>query len=489
MDNKKHIIIIRPFPMKNELRIETLSIPLGPLYLAHSLLNSGYKVSIVDANNEEALDQIDKEFSEDTLCFGISTMSGTQLKNAVFIAKKLKEKYPSIPLVWGGVHVTALPKETLENELVDYIVWGEGEDTTPILLNAIKNNDLDSLEGVAGIGFKKNNKLFIGKNSGYTSLEQYFKLPYYLLDMDRYIRGLMIGATREIPIWTSRGCPFGCKFCSNSSKTWPNTKVRFHTIEHVVNDVKTLVGRYGIDMITFGDENFFWNEKRLVDILKGIRKEGIFVKYRFLTRIDLLLKIKEETWQVLKDNGLAAIVTGPESGSQRILDYMGKGITVEQIYKVDQLLTKYEFYKTYNILICTPEETREDLNLSLKLILDLASTSTNSPYPIALNKYIPLPGTEIYEDAIKKGFKSPKNLDEWGKFDFEDIDKTRGIVRPWIFDQDFSYIQEAISLVDKLNNEFKGPKANLESINRISKEISNFIDQEKLMSKKDMAAH
>ncbi len=478
MDNskdKREIIIIRPLPMKNQLRPDTLSLPLGPLYLAESLIKAGYKVKIVDTDNQAALAEVDKNLSANTLCFGISTMSGTQLENASIIAKALKEKYPDLPLVWGGVHITALPSETLKSDLVDYIVWGEGENTIIRLLEAVRRGDIDSLLKEPGIGFKKDGKFYIGPNSGYTDLDNCFSLPYHLLDMNKYIRSLNIGAKKEVPVWTSRGCPFRCKFCSNSSSSWLNTKIRLHTIDHIVKDVKTLVRDYGIDMITFGDENFIWNEKRLLDILSAIRKEGISVKYRFLTRIDLLLRLKEKTWETLKKYGLAAVVTGPESGSQKILDYLGKGITLEQIYQLDEILTRHGFYKTYNILICTPAETRDDLNLSLKLILDLAGSSLSSPYPFSLNKYIPLPGTEIYQDAIQHGFRPPEKLLDWGKFDFEDIANTRGLVRPWISKEDFSYIQKAIDLVEKLNSEFKGPEANFKTIKNIIGEIEAFI--------------
>jgi len=475
LKDKNHVILIRPAPMKDAHRVH-FYIPLGPLYLAESLIGAGYDVSIVDDYNEEALSSVDRLFSDKVLCFGISTMSGTQLSNALTIARALRARYPDIPLVWGGVHVTALSEQVLSNKLADYIVWGEGEASILPLLDAIRRQDRNVLRGVPGIGFKANGELHIGGNSGYTSLDRVFQLPYHLINMDRYYRVLSIGAKKEYPVWTSRGCPFRCKYCSNSSATWPNTRVRFHSLDHIVNDIRTLVNIYGADMITFADECFLINQQRFLDILKAVREDGITVKYRFTARVDLLLQLKEKTWEQLREYGVVHIGSAPESGSQRILTYLGKKTTLEQIYRLDELLTKYGFFKSYNIMICTPRETRDDMKLTLRLVCDLARTSTSSPYPFGtLNKYIPLPGTELYEDAIRCGFVPPADIEEWGKFDFDHFKGHKDVVRPWIKESDHDFIWEAIELVEKLNARMKGKETDLAAVQETLSEIERLI--------------
>jgi len=472
MKQKNEVLIIRPLPTVDPLKKGKLYLPFGPLYLAHSLISFGFTVTIIYENNEETIQKVDRIVSKNTLCFGISTMSGTQLSNAIYICTILKKKYKNIPIVWGGVHVTALPEQTLKSDLVDFIVWGEGEETIVPLITAIKNNDINSLYDMKGIGFKQGKELIIGSNSGYTDLNKTFHLPYHILDMNRHARELIIGAKRELPIWTSRGCAFRCKYCSNTSSIWPNTTVRYHTIENIVNDVKTLVNQYGADMISFADENFLLNEKRFIEILKAIRQEGIFIKYRFASRVDLLLRLKEETWKMMKEYGVACVSTSPESGSQKILDYIGKEITVKQIYQLNDILTKYDFYKAYIFLIATPQEKRDDLKKTLQLVHDLAESSISSPYPLGLHTYIPLPGTELYKDAIRYGFQPPENLEDWCCFDFTNMRDTRKLVRPWISKEDFIYIEQSIALVEKLNYEMKGPK---DTDRRVFKNLLNEI--------------
>jgi len=462
---KKGVVICRPLPRIPKNWEEKLFMPLGPLYLSSSLISAGYDVLITDTSNEKALKEIEEFFSENTVCFGISSMSGPQLGNGLELAKQLRTLYPKIPLIWGGVHATALPEQTLNNDYVDYIVWGEGEGIFPELLEAIENDDISSLKGKAGIGYKIDDELFIGDNSGYASLDSVFRLPYHLVKMDKYARKLLVGAEREFPIWTSRGCPFRCKFCSNSSEIWPNTVVRYHTLDHVISDIKVLVNDYGADMVTLADQNFLLSGDNFIEMIEAIKREGIFVKYRFAARIDLLDKLNKETWQYMKNNNIVSIGTAPESGSQKVLDNMGKGITLEQIYRVDKLLTEYGFLKSFNFLAGTPGETREDLKLTLKLIGNLAETSLNSPYPFStLNAYMPLPGTKFYDDAIELGFVPPDNMEDWTLFDSTDIMDNREVVRPWISEEDCDYINRCAKAVVKLDGQLKGPGTRLDDI-------------------------
>jgi len=475
---KKSVIICRPLPRIPKNWEEQLFMPLGPLYLSSSLISAGYDVLITDTSNDKALKEIEAFVSQNTVCFGISSMSGPQLGNGLELAKQLRKLYPKIPLIWGGVHATALPEQTLNNDYVDYIVWGEGEDIFPELLEAIENDDILSLKGKAGIGYKIDGELFIGDNSGYTSLDKVFSLPYHLVEMDKYARKLLIGAEREFPIWTSRGCPFRCKFCSNSSDIWPNTVVRYHSLDHVIADVKTLVNDYGADMITLADQNFLLSEDNFIEMIEAIKNEGIFVKYRFAARIDLLDKLKRKTWRYLKDNNIVSIGTAPESGSQKVLDNMGKGITLEQIYRVDSLLTEYGFLKSFNFLAGTPGETREDLKLTLKLIADLAQNSLNSPYPFStLNAYMPLPGTKFYNDAIELGFVPPSKMEDWALFDSTDIMDNHDLVRPWISEEDCDYINRCAKAVVRLDGQLKGPGTELNDIKEALNDLERLCEE------------
>jgi len=146
--SRKHVILLRPSPAGPD-QTGTF-IPFGPLFLAEALAAAGYRVTLLDRSNAETIRAVAEAAGPETVCIGISTMSGVQLGNAVAVARALRHKLPAVPLVWGGVHATVLPGQTLGHELVDYLVWGEGEQSFLRLVEALAAGDLDALDGVTG---------------------------------------------------------------------------------------------------------------------------------------------------------------------------------------------------------------------------------------------------------------------------------------------------------------------------------------------------
>jgi len=480
MADNGDVIIIKPSPMDNfNASKGGTFVPLGPLYLAEVLQKEGYKPYIIDEGNETALERVAKLMSSEVIAIGISTMSGTQLGNAIILTNRLKELYPDIPIIWGGVHVTALPKQTLESEVVDYLVWGEGEKSFIMLLEVLKRENSNALSTIPGIGYRidGNGHYNITPNAGYTDLNRIYRLPYNLVDMNRYARKLLIGAEKEYPVYTSRGCPFRCTFCSNTSSTWLNTRMRYNSIEHIVEDIRVLVQDYQADMITFADEGFLFNEKRLFNILKALRREGIKIKFRFSSRVDLILRVRKESWKKMIDYGLAAVGAGIESGSENMLKIMSKNITVEQINRMDELLTNLRLFKTYNYMIAGPRETVDDLKDTLRMIAKQARTSVYCPYPFTVYRYIPYPGTEMYEDAIRNGLVEPDNIQGWTNFDTDNFHNSLSRVRPWVQDEYFAFLKKAEPVLEELFSKFTGQNADMTEIERSARKLETITEK------------
>lgn len=435
-------------------RTDAKNIPMGGLFLSEALLNEGYDVKILDDTLENVVDSLGRMASPKTIAFGISTLSGFQLKNSIALAKILKNEFPHIPLIWGGAHVTALPKQTLASEWVDYVVWGEGELSIIQLLNALRN--VTDVTHIKGIGYKQSGQCFINENAGYTPLNRLFQLPYQLIDMKRYARRLNIGVERCYPIYTSRGCPYRCRFCSNSSTIWPNTRMRYHTLDHILNDISVLATQYGADCITFADELFVNSEKRMITICEQLKREGpVNMKYRASARADILSKLAKKTLSLMKDTGFVGFAVGLESGSQRILDYIGKNVTLKQIYEADQILTDFHFYKSYNFMSCVPTETIDDVKMTLKLIVELSRTSKYCPYPFGvMNKFIPLPNTELFDVAVNYGFHPPENLEGWTMMDHQEY--SEAVIRPWVDPALSEFVDRANACISELNNLYDG---------------------------------
>ena len=120
---KNHFLLIYP-----PTYTRALDLPIGGLYLAHSLLKSDFDINIINEfDYEDIISSIDRSVSDTTVAFGLSVVSGRVIDDALKIAKYLRNTYPGRPIIWGGPHPSALPEQTLESNLVDYVIAGEGE--------------------------------------------------------------------------------------------------------------------------------------------------------------------------------------------------------------------------------------------------------------------------------------------------------------------------------------------------------------------------
>jgi anaerobic magnesium-protoporphyrin IX monomethyl ester cyclase len=183
-------------------------IPLSLLYIASILKQDHFNVRILDMRIEDFRGQS----IGDPLFVGISCMSGMQIKYALEIAKFVKNQKPLCPIVWGGVHPTLLPEQTISNEYVDIVVRGEGELIVREIANQLSNNL--PIESVKGISFKKAGKIMNNPDGDVIALDLIpIDLPYNLLEIEKY-PSVKSG---RFHIQTSRGCPHRCGFCYNIS--------------------------------------------------------------------------------------------------------------------------------------------------------------------------------------------------------------------------------------------------------------------------------
>ncbi|MDC0205524.1 B12-binding domain-containing radical SAM protein [Pelagibacteraceae bacterium] len=441
-------------------------LPQGGLFIAEELIRRGMTVAILQDVKEKLYDQIDKNVTSGTIAFGISTLSGNMLRHAMDIARYIRSKYPDIPIVWGGSHPTAVRKQTLESPLVDYIVWGEGEHVLPDLLEAISAGK--GFEKIKGIGYKVGKKIFITSRSEYNDIERVFDLPYHLLDMNKYTRKMAGGGNRWLPLITSRGCPFKCRFCHNTSEVYSMRKMRLHTVDHIVHNINKMVDDYDCDAVGFEDELTAANDKRVIEICNAIQK-GVKrnLTYRLISRVDLLLRLEDSTLKLMRDTGFATVGYGIESGSQRVLDYMVKDLKLKQVHEVDERMNKFGFHKSFNFMMGIPTETIEEMKMTLKLCATLERNSKSSPYPCSsAATFCPLPDTGLYTEALKRGFKEPKELKGWTNLDTEDVLGTRKTIRPWLTEEEAKFAILADKKIAEVSKLFVGKNADHKMIDR-----------------------
>lgn len=365
--------------------------PLGLAYLASMLEKSGHEVKIIDAPALDlSIPQIKDILSKDQPEIIGITASTPMIHDAYNVARAAKEVCPNSTVILGGPHPTFLPIETLQEcPSADIVCIGEGEETIVELAETIKGK-MD-LSGVRGIAFRTRDGRIV-RTEPRPLIRDLDSLPFpawHLLSMDKYT---VLGKKAVIcHVMSSRGCPFQCIFCS-SSRVF-GKKYRARSAKNVVDEIEFLVSEYNPGSIEFSDDEFTLNQKRTEEICSELKRRGIDIAWACGSRVDT---ISRSLLRKMREAGCSFIYYGIESASQRILDFIKKGITIEQIKRAVEMTKEAGIKMMGSFIVGFPDETREEIKSTLhfpkKLNIDYVQFTIATPYP----------GTELYEMAKRE---------------------------------------------------------------------------------------
>lgn len=401
------------------------SIPIGIVYIGSYLDARGYKVRLVDCVTSSGyMDEI-KQYLNSADIVGISAMT-TQVEEGLKLSDYIKESDPSIPVVWGGAHPTLFPEETCADRAVDYVVWGEGEETFLELTLALEKGE--SLEKIKGLYFKKDGR---SVNTGPRDLLPVDSLPpinWDLLKKDVMQRLILI------PSHTSRGCPHRCAFCINCITKY---KWRGMKPEKVLDELEVITDLFKNRKIRFWDENFFVNKKRAEAIIDGMIGRGIDVEWETTIRADYFNDrlVNHQFLDKLKRSGCYKLSMGAESGSQKILDLLQKEITVEDIKKSAVMCTEHDILPQYSFMIGLPHETYEDIMKTLDLIDGLLKINPKTEF-LGPQPFRPYPGGILYDECVNLGWRGPDTLRSWAEIMKHEWNFLSPRDFPWVSDPD-----------------------------------------------------
>ncbi len=376
--------------------------PLGLGYIAAVLEKEKHDVQIIDIDADNITEnQLINLIKQNFNLVGITSTS-TTFKNAEKICETIK-KYSNITTVVGGIHPTIAPEESIKSPYIDIIVRHEGEETIIALVNALKNNT--ALDDIPGISFKKNSKIIHNKDK--ELVENLDTIPFparHLFRQQKYTYPDSL-ASPVVPIITSRGCPHLCTYCC--SKQLFTRKVRFRSAVNVVDEIEHLIKTYGAKEIHIWDDTFTLNKKRVFEFRDEIKKRNIKINFMFSggLRVD---HVNEDILKALKEIGAYSLAFGVESGSQKILDNVKKGITLEQVEKTFKIAKNlgFELWGFFMIGLPgeTPETVRATIDFAKKLDPDVAKFHILKPFP----------GSEVYRQFKEQGLLIEEDYTKYG---------------------------------------------------------------------------
>lgn len=339
--------------------------PLGLGYIA-AVLEKRRDVKVIDVGaerlNDDSLRKTILKMNPEIVGITSDTLA---FQRAVEIATIVKQIDKKIIVVIGGVHSNALPTYPLKFDCFDISVYGEGERTAVELWDRIDKGK--SYEDVKGICFRGKDGIVV--NPKRELIENLDELPFparHLFPMDKYSSDIHLAARPTYSIGTSRGCPFSCAFCSCNVAF--GRKCRFRSPKNVVDEIELLINQYKVKGIYFREDLFTVNKQRVIDICDEIGKRGLHFSWECESRVDT---IDEEMLRVMKKAGCELIWYGVESGSQRILDYLNKQITLSQVRKAFDICHKVGIKTGASFMIGIPGETIDEIQESIDLAEEL----------------------------------------------------------------------------------------------------------------------
>lgn len=389
-------------------------LPWPIMVLGSKLVKENKSVKLMDGFSEEL--DILKEAGFARL-IGFSVMTA-QIKPSLRLSRQIKKLYPDKFIVWGGVHPTLFPEQCLQEKSIDFVVCGDGEEALTNLSNCLENNEY-SFDKIPGLGYKNNGSPAINlmgkpyrfENSGPWELE--------LLDMKNYMNWNLMLVNFKHPslsLLATRGCPRGCTFCINS--VVKHTRIhRARPVDSVLDEIENLIKKYNARTINFPDEAFFISPDYFASFIEGIQKRNLKFEWGGGAHIADVLRNKDLILSA-KKAGLVWTGGSGESGSNRLLKLLNKGITVEETiecmhFLADNGLMTASCYMTY-LPTEAPNETKATLKL-LEQIQEIFKKRNNNSYIMGPSIFRPYPGSKLYNMCVESGFKTPETLEEWEK--------------------------------------------------------------------------
>lgn len=355
-------------------------------------------VKIIDANaNCQDFGTVSQIIKDNRPNFVIFSNSTPTINWDMKIAEISKEIDPSTVTITYGPHITALGEKILiENKDLDYAVINEQEITIKEIITKEKK------ARVTGSISRENEEII---NNGFRKeLEDLDTLGYPAHDLlDLNIYSLPYAKSEPLTAtMTSRGCPGKCIYCCS----WLiSKKFRTRSPEHVLDEIKFVSEELNVKEIKFWDDTFTCDRKRVSEICNLIRKEDIDISWVCNTRVDA---IDGSLLKSMKDAGCHTICLGVESGDNQILNFIGKGINVDQIKHAFIIAKKAKLKTAGFFMLGHPYETSH----SIKKTIDLAKEL--NPNYASFNIVTPYPGTPLFKMAIENGWLT--TLD-WEKYE------------------------------------------------------------------------
>lgn len=375
IEDEKEKEIMRPYP------------PLGLLYVSAFLNQKNIKHEVFDSTYSSYNDLLRCIEKNQPKIIAIYTNLMTKIK----VVQLLHEihnnpKYGHPKIILGGPDVTFNIKKYL-NAGADYLVLGEGEETTYELCDALLNQR--TINNIPGLAFLHQGE--VHKTIGRIKIKDLSELPLPnrdAIDVSNYLdTWKKHHGKSSMTMSTQRGCPYTCKWCSTAVY---GQSYRRRPAKQVVEEMAMIKEKYKPDAIWFVDDVFTVSHKWLAHFFDELKAQQVNIPFECITRAE---RLNKDLLRQLKEAGCFRIWIGAESGSQKIVDHMDRRVDVQQVKEVIQMTNEIGIESGTFIMVGYPTETMEDIKKTVKYLKEAA------PSQFTITKAYPIKGTALYDEV------------------------------------------------------------------------------------------
>ncbi|MDD5328412.1 MAG: radical SAM protein [Sulfuricella sp.] len=393
--------------------------PMGLAYLGAQLQRFGYLVDILDVliegygHETASATSITYGLSEDRIrkrihdfnpdVIGISCLFSNRGNEALHLCRIAKEVIPEAHVILGGQHPSGCP-ELVTQPFIDYMMWGEADNSLVELLDAInKGGDLAQVSQIVlkmGNGYWKSPRL---------NLPDVKQLPFpawNLIRLDDYWEAGLAdyevsdqSEKRFMVMISSRGCPHDCFFCTAPMMT--ERRYRQRPLEDVFAEIRLYRERYGINEIHFWDDNFFINKKRTKDLLRGLVEFFPEMSFQVPSGSEINA-IDDEVIDLMARAGFNKLFLAVESANEEIQEsYIDKKVELGRIRQIVAKLKEVGIISEGSFMVGFPNETKEQVDATFRKAKEFGFDR------ISISLVNPLPGTGLYKICVEEGLFQP----------------------------------------------------------------------------------
>lgn len=388
-----------------------LPVPIGLLQLAGCLLtldNSQVKVIDMEADSTKSIESVvDETLRFDPDIVGLTIHATAAHNTSNIIAKMIKEQKRDTVLVAGGHHATFLPYDLLRDGF-DIVVLGEGDETIVDIAKAIEQHM--EFRNISGVVYRDVDGRFV-RTIPRALIENLDRLPLPALDLvekNRYTFKVFGKSDAVTCLETARGCPYACDFCS-VTPTWGH-KWRNKSVKRILMELE-MARQYGYDWIFFTDDIFvvYPNVAQRMDLFESMIEQNFNFKWLVQMRADVTAK-NPDLIKKGAEAGMRLAFLGIESGSPEMLKKMHKGLFTPQSVKAVRILSENGVLVLVGMMLGAPYEGLRDMLTTIRFSNKLADAGADA---IQFSMYTPLPGTRVFDDALRNNKLFTLNWDRY----------------------------------------------------------------------------